>query len=361
MVGGNKGFVGRLRGENNKVLANHCIIHQAALCGKLKNQFKELMLTLMKLVNFLRAKSSLRHRQLRAFLEETGADYDELLLHNDVRWLSKGQVLRRLWDIREHIIAFLKEIGGDKAREYQSLMQDTAVMAQVAFLLDFYEHMNVLNRSIQGRDRTVCSLYELVSAFLMKLSIWSLDLGSTRAIHFPTLRAHVTASNLSDFSFAEFIDFIQQVQGDFESRFSDFKQHEHLLSFVRNPFSAKPDGSWISEALRFVDCDEATLQLALVDLQCNLTLKEKHASTDVCKFWIALANEPAVRPLFDIAVRLLSIFGSTYLCESTFSTMNNIKNKHRSKLTNEHLEACLRVAVSTRVPDFKLLARRHCD
>lgn len=37
--------------------------------------------------DFLRAKSSLKHRELKLFLEEVDAQYNDLLLHNNVRWL----------------------------------------------------------------------------------------------------------------------------------------------------------------------------------------------------------------------------------------------------------------------------------
>ena len=46
------------------------------------------------------------------------------------------------------------------------------------------------------------------------------------------------------------------------------------------------------------------------------------------------------------ALKVLCLFGSTYVCESAFSFMNNMKNKKRARLSQDHLENCLRVALA---------------
>lgn len=53
---------------------------------------------------------------------------------------------------------------------------------------------------------------------------------------------------------------------------------------------------------------------------------------------------------------LTAVFGSTYLCESAFSHMKIIKSKYRSTMTDDHLEMCLRMAVSSYCSDCATLA-----
>jgi len=55
------------------------------------------------------------------------------------------------------------------------------------------------------------------------------------------------------------------------------------------------------------------------------------------------------------AKKVASLFGSTYLCESAFSDMNFIKNKHSTRLTDAHLKDSLTVAVSSYTPDYNTL------
>ena len=42
-----------------------------------------------------------------------------------------------------------------------------------------------------------------------------------------------------------------------------------------------------------------------------------------------------------MAIALLSVLGSTYLCELIFSQMKFILSSHRSRLTEDHSDACV--------------------
>ena len=54
-------------------------------------------------------------------------------------------------------------------------------------------------------------------------------------------------------------------------------------------------------------------------------------------------------------MKLLVMFGSTYICEQTFSTMNINKTKLRSNLTDVHVQCLLRISTSDMQPEFKQL------
>ena len=46
------------------------------------------------------------------------------------------------------------------------------------------------------------------------------------------------------------------------------------------------------------------------------------------------------------------LFGSTYICEQTFSLMNINKARHRSELTDRHFRDVLRIATIILKPNF---------
>ena len=85
------------------------------------------------------------------------------------------------------------------------------------------------------------------------------------------------------------------------------------------------------------------LQMELIDLQSDSILKEKfkevNALTFYTQYFKSLDNYPKLKKH---AARILCMFGSTYLCEQMFSVMKINKNKHRTRLTNEHLQSILK-------------------
>ena len=53
MLSRGKGLVGRILKDNPDLITYHCIIHQAVLCASLGDEYREVMETIIKLVNFL--------------------------------------------------------------------------------------------------------------------------------------------------------------------------------------------------------------------------------------------------------------------------------------------------------------------
>ena len=62
-----------------------------------------------------------------------------------------------------------------------------------------------------------------------------------------------------------------------------------------------------------------------------------------------------------LAANILSIFSTTYVCESTFSLIKNIKSRNRSHLLDESLEAELICSVTELEPDYiKIVQESEC-
>ncbi|CAK1593792.1 unnamed protein product [Parnassius mnemosyne] len=81
-------------------------------------------------------------------------------------------------------------------------------------------------------------------------------------------------------------------------------------------------------------------------------LRNKFNEGDLLNFYRCI-DKNAYKELRINALKCASLFGSTYICEQTFSILNNNKTKNRNRLANESLEAVLRVATSKFEPNIK--------
>jgi hypothetical protein len=60
----------------------------------------------VKIVNYIKA-NALNSRLFAVLCDEMGADHKKLLLHAEVRWLSRGKVLSRVFELRNELVEFL--------------------------------------------------------------------------------------------------------------------------------------------------------------------------------------------------------------------------------------------------------------
>lgn len=359
MVGKEKGLVKRIKEKNAGLLSYQCIIHQTALCGKLSDTLKEVMDNLIKLINFMRSRSALQHRQFKVFLTECNSTYSDLLQHNNVRWLSKGEVIDRFWQIKPEVATFLQNLNTSEAIKHLEFLANEQSMLALAFLKDILKHLNALNTELQGNGKLICDLIQSVSSFRRKLVIFEMDIETQELIHFPTTLECRNGSE-SEINVAAFSHFIEGLKKEFAGRFEEFSKIEKLSPFLKAPFEVSPAGEWTDVAANLFSISKSFLQMEIVDLQEDISLQmHKNASTQ--EFWCKHVPEKYVN-CKKLAIYLATMFGSTYLCESSFSKMNFLKNKYRSRLTDAHLEDTIRISCTQREPNFKKLAQdRKCN
>ena len=160
----------------------HCILHQEALCGK-NIQMKGVMEIVVKTVNFIQSRA-LNHRQFASFLLNNESQHGELLYHTEVRWLSRGKVLKRFFDLLEEIDSFMK-IKNSEVPE----LTNSNFISNLAFLTDVTDHLNDLNIKLQGKDQIITQMYDHVKSFKVKLRLWNKQICNGNFIHFPALKS----------------------------------------------------------------------------------------------------------------------------------------------------------------------------
>ncbi|RVE60969.1 hypothetical protein OJAV_G00165900 [Oryzias javanicus] len=328
-----------------EAIALHCIIHQQALCSRCL-KFDNVMSVIVKCINQIRSRG-LKHRRFRAFLEEMESEYGDVLYFTEVRWLSRGNVLKRFFELRAEVKDFMEKDG-----MAVSVLSDPKWLMDLAFLVDITHELNVLNKKLQGQGQLVSATYDNVRAFCTKLVLWKAQLSQTNLCHFPACKALVDAG--TPFSGEKYVEAILKLQEEFDQRFADFKTHRATFQMFADPYS--------------FDVQDAppVLQMELIDLQCNSALKAKFrdvsGKTDKLGHFLKELT-PSFPELSRMFKRTMCLFGSTYMCEKLFSTLNFNKSKYRSKLTDEHLQALLRVSTASSLkPNVaQLCEKKRCQ
>ncbi|XP_042222775.1 protein ZBED8-like [Homarus americanus] len=120
MLGNTSGFAALVKKEAPQVIVTHCFLHRHALASKtLPAILKEVLSTGVKVVNFIRARA-VDHRVFKRFCQEMGAEYEVLLYHTEVRWLSRGQILKLLIELRAEVSLFLREKENPLSEQFDS-------------------------------------------------------------------------------------------------------------------------------------------------------------------------------------------------------------------------------------------------
>lgn len=339
MVGVNVGLVTKLKSKvamfckDTELKTVHCIIHQESLCAK-KLKMEHVMDVVINTVNWIRSRG-LNHRQFNALLDELDAQYGSLLYYTEVRWLSRGVVLKRFFELLKEIDLFMSSKGKSPP---QLTSEDW--IKDLAFLVDITSQLNTLNISLQGRSQVVTQMYDLIRSFIAKLCLWETHLARNNLAHFPTLKS--VSRNESDG--LNYIPKIVELKTEFQKRFSDFKLYENELTLFSSPFSIN------------IDSVNEELQMEVIELQCNTVLKTKYDDVGIPEFYKYLGSSyPKYK---NHCAKILSMFGSTYVCEQLFSVMKLNKTKHRSQLKDSRLNSVLHIATRNTRPDIDMLVQK---
>nr|XP_027777949.2 SCAN domain-containing protein 3 [Marmota flaviventris] len=321
----------------------HFFIHQDSLAmKKISAELHSVLTDIVKIVNYVKC-NALNSRLFSLLCDNMEVDHKQLLLHAEIRWLSRGKILSRMFEIRNELLMFLQV----KKPVWSQLFKDVNWIARLAYLSDIFSIFNDLNASMQGKNTTCFSMADKIEGQKQKLESWK----------------NRVSTDCYDM-FHNLTTFINEVGHDLDIAHLQKVISEHLrnlLEYLEFYFPSKEDprigNSWIQNP--FLSPKDSlnltiTLRDKLLKLATDEGLKIKFENTaSLASFWIKVKNE--YPELAEIALKSLVLFPSTYLCETGFSTLSVIKTKHRNSL-NIHYP--LRVALSSIQPRLDKLTSK---
>ena len=162
--------------------------------------------------------------QLTTFLQLcSNQEHKTLLLHTEVRWLSRGRVLGRLFELRDKVREFLK----DTESEYITYLESHEFMLRLAYLSDIFDHFNQANLKLQGPETTVIDCKQVMNGFCKRLKLWCDKLQRGNTEMFPGL-SEILEETLSSCLIKEFVGHMTNVESEITTRFMEIHDPEKL-------------------------------------------------------------------------------------------------------------------------------------
>ena len=179
MTGRFSGVGARVKTVATNCILKHCIIHREALAVKplssdkqRKTELESVLDIVVKTVNNIKCGGKGKSaRVFQKLCEEIDSQNVTVLLHTEVRWLSRGKVLTRVFKLRREISVFLAE----KNHEYATNFLDHEWVSKLAYLSSVFDVLSILNTSLQGKSLDIHVFFQVgkIDAFKRKIDCWA--------------------------------------------------------------------------------------------------------------------------------------------------------------------------------------------
>jgi len=159
MVGRYRGFATLLKQKVPHVVTVHCVLHRTHLAAKkLSGELHEALMICIRSINKIKAHP-LNSRVFAKLCEKNDETVNQLLMHTEVRWLSRGDSLQRLVDIFDSTVEFLGEVAPLLCHELKKCKK------HLLYLADIYSKFNEIQKRLQGRDVTIIQARTIIMGF----------------------------------------------------------------------------------------------------------------------------------------------------------------------------------------------------
>ncbi|GFT99452.1 SCAN domain-containing protein 3 [Trichonephila clavipes] len=296
MMGKKNGCLKLMKDANPEMILMHCVIHRRNLVAKnISPVLKEVLHTVIKCVNDIKASAKCE-RLIKLFCEEQNEDHVGLLLHSEVRWLSKGNCLKRFMELFDTLSDFFN----DKPEMKHLLTIDGK--AFVSYLADIFEKLNVLNKQLQGTNKTFVDAKAKIFGFITNIEVCQKHINNKNFEQFHWFQK----CEVTDTSLLFIVNYLNNLSANFKERFLDLKQ----IDFP----------TWMMQPMLVDLSDISTMQYQaeLAELQNDDSVKTLFGIKGAMA-WLCEETEIKYPNSTKCARKLLLPFPSSFLAECGFS------------------------------------------
>ena len=284
-----------------------------------------------------------RSRLFAAFYEEVGSDYKVLLLHTELRWLSRGKVLNRLLQLREETAIFFEKEQNAKGVDMHNQLKSNDFLLKVAYLGDFFSEVNFLNLTVHGGRQWLHTTHDKVAAFKRKVELFKRLTEKGTTSMFPNLTILLQSDPNMKCNFTqEIVSHLNAINIAIDRYFPGIEERHNFFLWISQPFSVKENS---------IRDDDMAANIEFLQLHEDSSLKTDFTK-DIGSFWDGIYEKYVI-----LSKRAWIQFPSTYCCEVGFSAMVFMKKKYRNRL---EIDDKMRCCVSYTQPRFeRLIAKKQ--
>ena len=215
MLGRHRGFIEYLKEAVPGVLTVHCVIRRQNLVAKnINGRPHHSLSTVIRAVNTIKARS-LNSRLFRQLCAENDEEFEQLPLNTEVRWLCKGNCLRRFYSLFSTVVEFFQ------APDDRVNLELINIKAVIAYLSDIFIKFNEVNLQLQGNLVDLIKVKSALLAFISKLELYKRNLGRHELFQFPSLAEFDKDGAVLDDDLQEYCSLLDQLHKNLTSRFQD--------------------------------------------------------------------------------------------------------------------------------------------
>ncbi|CAK1595799.1 unnamed protein product [Parnassius mnemosyne] len=213
----------------------HCVIYREALAAKkITPELNFVMDIIIKVVNYIKTRP-VKARFFHKLCEELGAEHTSLIYYCNSSWLSKGNVLARVYELRNEFYIYLQTESHNDAQNFINL----EFIIKLAYLCDIFQKLNDLNKSLQGNNTHILQLADKITGFQKKLFLWKRKLEDH--VHtdcFPALQCILQENSIKSLDPSLKLIFTQHLSSLSEHFENYFPENLEQYDWVRNPFQS---------------------------------------------------------------------------------------------------------------------------
>lgn len=127
-----------------------------------------------------------------------GSLHENLLLHTEVRRLSRGNVLSRVFELHKELHIFFTE----HKSHLSSVLTDFNWLLKLAYLSDIFEKLNIWSLSMQGSVSDIFYVEKKTDAMVKKITLWEKQIENNNCDPLERLHTFLQDNeiNISDFT-----------------------------------------------------------------------------------------------------------------------------------------------------------------